>query len=106
MKTFKYSLIRVTPNLEKGETINVGLIVYHDSDIDVRMLNSVSKLKAIDKDLTLDYLEDLSTSLFDLSQKINNAELLPCLLREHYRYRHLACSLFKPTKITKLKLLI
>ena len=56
MKTFKYSLIRVTPNLEKGETINVGLIVYHDSDIDVRMLNSVSKLKAIDKDLTLDYL--------------------------------------------------
>ncbi|WWW74772.1 DUF3037 domain-containing protein [Escherichia coli] len=58
MKTFKYSLIRVTPNLEKGETINVGLIVYHDSDIDVRMLNSVSKLKAIDKDFTLDYLED------------------------------------------------
>ncbi|MBU5600315.1 DUF3037 domain-containing protein, partial [Escherichia sp. S85_ASV_4] len=81
MKTFKYSLIRVTPNLEKGETINVGLIVYHDSDIDVRMLNSVSKLKAIDKDLTLDYLEDLSTSLFDLSQKINNAELLPCLFK-------------------------
>ncbi|WP_000846935.1 DUF3037 domain-containing protein [Escherichia coli] len=81
MKTFKYSLIRVTPNLEKGETINVGLIVYHDSDIDVRMLNSVSKLKAIDKDLTLGYLEDLSTSLFDLSQKINNAELLPCLFK-------------------------
>ncbi|HHP8511194.1 TPA: DUF3037 domain-containing protein, partial [Klebsiella pneumoniae] len=75
MKTFKYSLIRVTPNLEKGETINVGLIVYHDSDIDVRMLNSVSKLKAIDKGLSQNYLEDLSSSLFDLSHKINDVEL-------------------------------
>ncbi|MCL0619463.1 DUF3037 domain-containing protein, partial [Klebsiella pneumoniae] len=81
MKTFKYSLIRVTPNLEKGETINVGLIVYHDSDIDVRMLNSVSKLKAIDKGLSQNYLEDLSSSLFDLSHKINDVELLPCLFK-------------------------
>lgn len=81
MKTFKYSLIRVTPNLEKGETINVGLIVYHGNDIDVRMLNSVSKLKAIDKGLTIDYLEDLTNSLFDISHKINDIELLPCLFK-------------------------
>ncbi|XEP66639.1 hypothetical protein LPB39_11385 [Salmonella enterica subsp. enterica] len=39
------------------------MIVYHDSDIDVRMLNSVSKLKAIDKGLSQNYLEDLSNSL-------------------------------------------
>lgn len=70
MKTFKYSLIRVTPNLEKGETINVGLIVYHDSDIDVRMLNSVSKLKAIDKGLSQNYLEDLSSSLLICHTKL------------------------------------
>ncbi len=81
MKTFKYSLIRVTPNLEKGETINVGLIVYLGDDIDVRMLNSVSKLRAIDKGLGLDYLEELTGTLFHLSHAITDIKLLPRLFK-------------------------
>lgn len=81
MNTFKYSLIRVTPNLEKGETINVGLIVYLDDKIDVRMLNSVTKLRAIDKDLNQEYLDELSISLFDLSSRINDLYMLPHLFK-------------------------
>ncbi|MEY8768989.1 DUF3037 domain-containing protein [Erwinia sp. ACCC 02193] len=81
MKTYKYSLIRVTPNLEKGETINVGLIVYLDNDIDVRMLHSVSKLRAIDKSLDLNYLEELTGNLFKLSSTINDYKILPKLFR-------------------------
>jgi len=81
LNTFKYSLIRVTPNLEKGETINVGLIVYLDDIIDVRMLNSVTKLKAIDKGLNQEYLDELSLSLFDLSSKINDVYMLPHLFK-------------------------
>ncbi len=81
MKTFKYSLIRVTPNIEKGETINVGLIVYRDNEIDVRMLNSISKLKAIDKALNQDYLDELTGSLFDLSNMISDVQLLPNLFK-------------------------
>jgi len=81
MKTFKYSLIRLTPNLEKGETINVGLIVYHGDSIDVRMSNSISKLRAIDKGLDGDYLEDLTNSLYDLSKAIDDVYLLPKLFK-------------------------
>ncbi|MBZ7756557.1 DUF3037 domain-containing protein, partial [Raoultella ornithinolytica] len=81
MKTFKYSLIRVTPNLEKGETINVGLIVYRENEIDVRMINSVSKLRAIDKNLSLDYLDDLTSSFFELSKSINDILLFPRLFK-------------------------
>ncbi|AVX37795.1 DUF3037 domain-containing protein [Yersinia massiliensis] len=81
MKTFKYSLIRITPNLEKGETINVGLIVYLDEDIDVRMLHSVSKLRAIDKSLDLNYLEELTGNLFHLSSAINDIKMLPRLFK-------------------------
>ncbi len=81
MKTFKYSLIRVTPNLEKGETINVGLIVYRDDEIDVRMLNSITKLKAIDKGLNQDYLDELTGSLFSLSKMISDVRLLPSLFK-------------------------
>ncbi|EBW8394257.1 DUF3037 domain-containing protein [Salmonella enterica subsp. enterica serovar Florida] len=81
MKTFKYSLIRITPNLEKGETINVGLIVYNDADIDVRMLNSVSKLKAIDKCLNLNYLKEVRQSFVDLSRSIGDITMLPKLFK-------------------------
>lgn len=81
MKTFKYSLIRVTPNLEKGETINVGLIVYRGDDIDVRMIHSVSKLRAIDKGLDADYLDELTGSLYDLSKAINDITLMPRLFK-------------------------
>ncbi|WP_050862064.1 DUF3037 domain-containing protein [Enterobacter kobei] len=81
MKTFKYSLIRVTPNLEKGETINVGLIVYRDNDIDVRMLNSVTKLRAIEKGLNLDYLDELTASFHEISRSIKDILLLPRLFK-------------------------
>ncbi|MGK9173357.1 DUF3037 domain-containing protein [Yokenella regensburgei] len=81
MTTFKYSLIRVTPNLEKGETINVGMIVYRDNEIDVRMINSVSKLRAIDKGLNLEYLEDLTSSFFDVSKVMKDIYLLPRLFK-------------------------
>ncbi|MDF2777703.1 MAG: putative phage-related protein [Enterobacteriaceae bacterium] len=81
MKTFKYSLIRVTPNLEKGETINVGLIVYRDNELDIRMINSVSKLRALDKGLSLDYLEDLTSSFYELSKSINDLTLFPRLFK-------------------------
>ncbi|WP_431621956.1 DUF3037 domain-containing protein, partial [Enterobacter asburiae] len=81
MITFKYSLIRVTPSLEKGETINVGMIVYRDNEIDVRMINSVSKLRAIDKGLNLEYLEDLTSSFFDVSKVMEDIHLLPRLFK-------------------------
>lgn len=81
MKTYKYSLIRITPNLEKGETINVGLVVYLDDNIDIRMLHSVSKLRAIDKSLDLDYLDELTGNLLHLSSMINDIKLLPKLFK-------------------------
>ncbi|MGC6654225.1 DUF3037 domain-containing protein [Pantoea sp. EEL5] len=81
MKTFKYSLIRVTPNLEKGETINVGMIVYDGNEIDVRMISSVSKLKAIDKCLDINYLDDLTNSLNELANALDDVYLLPKLFK-------------------------
>jgi hypothetical protein len=104
MKTFKYSLIRVTPNLEKGETINVGLIVYMDDDIDVRMLNSVSKLRAIDKGLGLDYLEKLTGTLFKLSQAITDIELLPRLFKGSLALSDFGCFTVAPSENYESKL--
>ncbi len=106
LKTFKYSLIRVTPNLEKGETINVGLIVYHDSDIDVRMLNSVSKLKAIDKGLSQNYLEYFSAHFLICHTKLTTLNFFRAFLRDCYHYLLLVCLPFQVMIITKQKLMI
>lgn len=81
MNTYRYSLIRLTPNFEKGETINVGLVVYLNQGIDVRIINSESKLKAIDTNLDLHYLNDLTDSLIHLSELVEDVELLPKLFK-------------------------
>lgn len=81
MNTYKYSLIRLTPSLEKGETINVGIIIYLDDKVDIRMLHSVSKLRAIDNVLSLDYLNELADSLFHLSQIVDDVRLIPRLFK-------------------------
>lgn len=81
MSTYRYSLIRLTPNFEKGETINVGLVVYLDHGIDVRIINSESKLKAIDTNLDLTYLNDLTNSLIQISEIVEDVKLLPKLFK-------------------------
>lgn len=80
MNTYRYSLIRLTLILKK-ETINVGLVVYLNQGIDVRIINSESKLKAIDTNLDLHYLNDLTDSLVHLSELVEDVELLPKLFK-------------------------
>lgn len=45
---FEYALIRYIPNPKRGETINIGLIVFKEGDADIRVLDSVAKVRMID----------------------------------------------------------
>ncbi len=47
MTTYQYSIIRVTPNPVRAETINVGMIVMRPSGADVRVIETTAKIKAI-----------------------------------------------------------
>jgi len=46
--TFKFALIRVTPDVRRGETVNVGVVVLGPDGPDVRLLPSMEKVHALD----------------------------------------------------------
>lgn len=64
MTTYKYSIIRITPNPVRAESINVGFVITSPSGVaDVRVLDSFSKIKAVTNDYSMDKLEALKVQL-------------------------------------------
>ena len=53
---FEYAVLRVTPDPVRGESVNIGLVVFLDSGIDVRMLPHLGKVTALDANLDLNAL--------------------------------------------------
>lgn len=45
---FKYSVLRVMPDKRRGEVVNVGIVVFKTDGTDVRLLDSLNKVAAID----------------------------------------------------------
>lgn len=64
MTMYKYSIIRITPNPVRAESINVGFVIVSPSGVaDVRVLDSFSKIKAVTNDYSMEKLDDLKTQL-------------------------------------------
>jgi hypothetical protein len=65
MHWFDYSTIRYLPDPKRGEMINIGVVVYRNSGVDVRLLTNTSKIRMFDGDTT-------SNELFKLKHSISN----------------------------------
>ncbi|GKW24367.1 hypothetical protein PEC311524_19610 [Pectobacterium carotovorum subsp. carotovorum] len=63
MNTYKYSIIRITPNPIRAETINIGFVVIKPSGPDVRVVGSFTKIKAITNSFSIDNLDNLREQL-------------------------------------------
>ncbi len=64
MTMYKYSIIRITPNPVRAESINVGFVVTSPDGVpDVRVLDSFTKIKAVTNDYSMDQLDALKTQL-------------------------------------------
>ncbi|NSL37205.1 DUF3037 domain-containing protein, partial [Citrobacter werkmanii] len=62
MTMYKYSIIRITPNPVRAESINVGFVVTSPHGVaDVRVLDSSVKIKAITNDYSMEKLDELKT---------------------------------------------
>lgn len=59
MSTYYYSLIKCTPDMKRQETINIGVVVFHNARLDVRLLQSASKLQLFATDAINDALNDI-----------------------------------------------
>ncbi len=62
-RSYKFSILRITPDFRRGETVNVGLIVFKNDGCDVRILSNLSKLQNLDG--TVDVAD-----VFDLESRI------------------------------------
>lgn len=63
MITYQYSIIRVTPNPVRAETINVGFVVMKPSGPDVRVIENSSKIKVISNSFNMNSVEKLRLQL-------------------------------------------
>lgn len=64
MTVYKYSIIRITPNPVRAESINVGFVVTSpEGTADVRVLDSFSKIKAVTNDYSMEQLGNLKDQL-------------------------------------------
>ena len=61
---YQYSVLRVIPNKRRGECVNVGLVVFFNNKIDVRVLPSLNKVRAIDGKVDL-------SQIFELPELLN-----------------------------------
>lgn len=62
---FKYSVLRVIPDARRGECVNVGLVVFLDERVDVRVLPSLAKVSALNGAVDLDQLRSLPSTIYE-----------------------------------------
>jgi hypothetical protein len=64
---FEYAVLRVIPDPRRGECVNIGLVVFLEDRLDVRILPSLAKLTALDGGIDQAYIRDLPTMLHELT---------------------------------------
>ena len=61
---YNFAIIRVSPDPRRGELVNIGIVVFLPSKLDIHLLPSLTKVHALHGELDL-------TQLYDLPAKMN-----------------------------------
>lgn len=76
MYTYKYSVIKYSPDPLRGETLNIGLVIFTDTKVDVRLLQSSAKARILDGSSNIDdilRLKDSIEGIVNWSKNIDEA---------------------------------
>jgi hypothetical protein len=71
---FEYAVLRATPDALRGETLNIGLVVFHPQSIDVRLAPSLRKLLTVDSTVDLNDILELPESLKQWATRFDSVE--------------------------------
>lgn len=65
MKVFEYALLRAAPRVERGEFVNVGVVLYCQADdfLTVRVAPDADRLRALDASADVDGILDAAGAL-------------------------------------------
>ena len=80
-RSYKYAVLRVTPDVRRGESVNVGLAIFTASGIDVRILPSLSKVSALSGQIDLASLRQLPQTVAKWTSGVEDIETKHALLR-------------------------
>jgi hypothetical protein len=64
--TFEYSVLRLIPDSARGEQINVGIVVFLEGGLDVRVFPDLAKVRALNPDVDITVLRKLPQALNNL----------------------------------------
>lgn len=73
--TTKYAIIRAIPDLRRGEIANIGVVAFRPSALDIRLLASLNKVRALDPALNEEALRDYVHLMEALDPTQESAEL-------------------------------
>ena len=82
MELFNYSLIRAVPDSRRGEWVNVGVCVYHQGSLDVRVIEGYSKIRALNPNVDLRLLRRLSQDWNSICDGVASAEACQTVLSD------------------------
>jgi hypothetical protein len=71
---FDYSLIKYLPDPKRGEIINIGIVVFRQSGVDIRLLSNASKIRMFDGNTNFTELSKLGSSISEICGHDKSAE--------------------------------
>ena len=71
---YKYSILRAVPDPRRGEIVNVGIAVFHDESVDVKLAPSLAKLVALDGSVDLEQFLDLPLAIGQWTARFDSVE--------------------------------
>jgi len=74
MHWFDYYLIRYLPNPKRGEIVNIGLVVFRASGIDIRMLNSSTKARLLDGATNYDDIIAIEETFKEIAEYVDSPD--------------------------------
>ena len=65
MKVFEYALLRATPRVDRGEFVNIGVVLYCQTDdfLTVRVAPDADRLRALDGEADVDGIVEAAGAL-------------------------------------------
>ncbi len=71
---FKFAVLRLEPDKRRGERINIGIVVFKDDSLDVRLLPSMNKVSAIDGSVDTSLVSILPANLSAALASVHGAD--------------------------------
>lgn len=81
-RVYDFAIVRVCPDPRRGELVNIGIVVFGTGLLDVRILPSLAKVRALHGDLDLTELHDLPTRMRDVVKGQRSAAKKYAILKD------------------------